>query len=179
MREGAGGRAAASAKVLALDPSPLFPAAVTGAETPARHIDDDNDNADARPLIFTPSVGAWAVGGGYASGPLFFGLFLLPFPTTVVNPSASSTDDSAVDREDFLGSRDRARTILETAAASVTGGGGVTSLSAISFHHSSALRRSRALRSSSRSRGPELPDFLVPSPATRSLLPAPPNSENG
>jgi hypothetical protein len=122
MREGAGGRAGASAKVLTLDPSPLFSAAVPGVETPARHNDDGNDDADARPFILAPSVGAWAIGGGCASGPLFFGLFLLPFPSTVVNPSASSTDNSAVDREDFLASRDRVRTVLETAAASVTGG---------------------------------------------------------
>jgi hypothetical protein len=169
MREDAGGRAATTAKVLTLDPSLLSSAAVPSAETPARHNDDDNDDAVARPLVFAPSVGAYAVGGGCASGPLFLGLFLLPFLTTVVNSSASSTDDSAVDREDFLVGRDRARTVLQTAAASVTGG--ISSLSAISCHHSSALRRSRALRSSSRSRGPEPPDFLVPSPAALSLLP--------
>jgi hypothetical protein len=172
MREDAGGRAATTAKVLTLDPSLLSPAAVPSAETPARHNDDDNDDAVARPLVFAPSVGAYAVGGGCVSGPLFLGLFLLPFLTTVVNSSASSTDDSAVDREDFLVGRDRARTVLQTAAASVTGW--ISSLSAISCHHSSALRRSRALRSSSRSRGPEPPDFLVPSPAALSLLPSPP-----
>ena len=72
-------------------------------------------------------------------------------PVTVVN-LASSADDSMVDREVSLLTRDRACTVLAAAVTSVVRR--IAPAGFISRHHSANLRRSRILRSSSGSRGP-------------------------
>ena len=146
-----GGRATTSAKVLIFIPDPPLPAVAPRAETPVRSVDDDRDSG-TRPPDLALSVGAWAVGRGCAAGFLFFHLdFPLPPPVTDVNP-ASSADDSTVDREVSLVTRDCACTVLAAAATSVARR--ITPAGFISRHHSSNLRRNRILISSSGSRGP-------------------------
>ena len=87
-----------------------------------------------------------------------------------MNPT-SSADDSTVDRELSLATRDRACTVLAAAAASVARG--IAPPGFISRHHSSNLRRNRILRSSSGSRGPGSPNLNL---FTSLLFALPPNS---
>jgi hypothetical protein len=134
--------------------------------------DNDNDD-DARPSALASSVGEWAVGRGCASGLLPFRLVPpLPPITTATKPSVSSPGDSTVEGEVPLTGRNRDGTVFVTAVASVAGG--IASLCVISHHHSTNLRRNRALRSS---RGPEPPSLFGPFPTAISLLLASPEEQ--
>ena len=145
-----GDRATTSTKVRIFIPDPPAPADAPRAETPVRSVDDDRAGGNRSPDL-APSVGAWAVGRGCAAGFLFFRLALpLPPPVTVVNP-ASSADDSMVDRDVSLVTRNRACTVFAMAATSVVRR--IAPASFMSRHHSSNLQRSSFLRSSSGSRG--------------------------
>ena len=89
---------------------------------------------------------------------------------TMVDPTSSAVD-STVDREVSLTARDRACSVLATAAASVAGG--IAPPGFISCHHSSNLRKNRILRSSSGSRSPGPPNLHLSASLLFELLLSP------